>query len=709
MKPVYNWLQNELREVVLRLAKTWVALVAAIFLFFALPISAQGQMTVPEAYMAKAEAQISNGELFEAVSTFQEALEKYPEHINLNISAVVFYVDYHVQMENFRQEALRLISNLYDRKDQLTKPQLYRLALCKAKIALAVEAYAEAGDYYAKAVEIFPNSDSARLRLAALKLYLGKREEAGDMLLSMKDVGRINSPEDFRLHYFMNCNVGNFSLAYDSLQRLSDAALKSRGSKPSLKARIFWQPPLKFVIFMPISLKGIPAFLLWAVLFITLAAAVKPLASRYSFKYALGFVFTATIFSFACTQLIEKPMILAMLSDDFNLYSLSWILPKLLLANLFMSVALFLVFPAFSKLPGRFRPRDYELYGIWYFSISFIAFALVFQSRIPAKWSIPLSLIILLFASFFAQYVPLGRFVFFKTFSLFGLSNLFEFSSAKTKEKNLSLTEIKILESKAEEFLEQDNYHEVESIAARVFLEVPPESFPGLWRTYFISLLASFKFDDAAKTIDDYHKAFLSVPLGKLGYLYKAFLATEEGDYSTALKILKTFSEKILSDFSKDDVAVYLLAFSRCMISMKENVQASIELDRAYNMAKLPFLKAFALAELARLNRRMNASEAIKTCLAKFDNLRGGENTRAFRATVESISFDAANDDEKALEAAAYAYKNNISNDFALLWHGTLLAKAKKTDEAENLLARMNAKGRYAHDLLAVIAGQAAT
>jgi tetratricopeptide (TPR) repeat protein len=291
--------------------------------------------------------------------------------------------------------------------------------------------------------------------------------------------------------------------------------------------------------------------------------------------------------------------------------------------------------------------------------------------------------------------IPLGRFLLYKISTVLGFGEVGEISGTDLRKKtDISFTDAKILETKCWKLIHQEDFDEVIFTGRRVLGSLDKKNFPSLWKAMIFAFIQKEDFFEAQKWAGDYEKCFINSSLLESGQLFNAYIKAFQGDFATSLKIIRSMSDVRIKSFSNDETAICLLTLGRCDLAYKEHVQAHIDLTKAFDCAKLPFLKAEALLELIELDFRMNSDEAVKKWTEKANEIKGGPKTQSLIYSVHSIGAFAAGDSVKAIQLAESSTRDNIKNSRATYWHGHLLCKLNKVSEAEVLLGLMTA-GTY--------------
>jgi tetratricopeptide (TPR) repeat protein len=287
-------------------------------------------------------------------------------------------------------------------------------------------------------------------------------------------------------------------------------------------------------------------------------------------------------------------------------------------------------------------------------------------------------------------FMPLGRFILFKIGELFGISSFADVDRKQLgKSSSISFTEAKILETKAWKLLESEDWDEVVLTARKVQSNLDKQTFPKLWKTMILALIAREDYIEAQKALGEFLQVFTNNALKESGQLLEAYLKSCLGDYPSALKIIRSFSEDRVKSFAADETALSLLILGRCDLAYKDNVQAHIDLNKSFAIAQLSFLKAEALVEIIELDFKMNSKEMIGKLKAKIVDINGGKKSQSLVKTIQSIVAMSEGNKPKALELALAACEIAVRNSRACAWYGHLLCLEGRQNEAEQLLDKM--------------------
>ncbi|MFZ5952488.1 MAG: hypothetical protein ACOYXC_17440, partial [Candidatus Rifleibacteriota bacterium] len=341
----------------------------------------------------------------------------------------------------------------------------------------------------------------------------------------------------------------------------------------------------------------------------------------------------------------------------------------------------------------------------WFFCWFFMIFVLVFQSRMNSfgiRFGLMGASLFLAFISSF--FMPLGRFILYKITNLLGMGGFAEVSR-KDISSSVSFTDAKILEAKAMKLTTQDDWDEVVMTARKVLGSHEKKTFPQLWKAMILALIAREDFIEAQKSVSEFLDTFSNSNLKESGQLLESYLKSCRGDYAGALKIIRGFADERIKGFSPDEDALSLLVLGRCGLFYKENVQAHIDLNKAFGCAKLPWIKAESLVELMELDFNMRSKDAIGKWKEKINEVKGGKKSEALKKTVLSIAALSAGNNEESLKLAQEACKIGGRNGRCCAWLGHLLCLSGRSNEAEELLSHMTPDSADANRLMTEVTG----
>ncbi len=664
----------------------------AFCLFFALVVSASGaedgaillkksQLLVQKGVRAE-----ERGEFEDAALLYEEALDVYPKNMMplLRLGKLLARIGMYEKAAE-RLQAIPL--------DQLPKAGRSEIHSLFGQIAIARGSLEEAGAAYRKAIEANKENVIALVRKIIVERLLGfsTSQENLDYFMGY-DTFKGLPYNDLQLAFYLDMEMWNFARAYNTCEVMGQqmSAIASAEGGDSFVGRFVNSAPVAFVLALPLCVQGLIGAIYYFVLFGALVFLATVLSAPTAIWHNFFYVFAASAFLLAAQHLGYRDMIVATMQSDFSAFDSVWIIPKLLIAGHFVALALFAVFPAFRILPPEQRPLRYELFGIWFFCWFFMIFVLVFQSRLGFATRAVYMGASGVMALLTMLIMPLGRFVIFNVASVAGFSGVVSVDRKNIqKDGSISFTDAKILESQAIKGLEKDAFEEVVLTGRKVLGSLDRKTFVVLWRSMILAMICREDYVEAHRNINEYIETFKGTSQLESGQLLDAYLRCRKGDFATAVVIIRGFSEKRAKMFSNDETALCLLILGCCGMAFKEYVQAHIDLGKAINCAKLPFLKAEILTELAELDFMMNAKEALAKWKARVGELNGGEKTTSLKKVILSIVAFSEGAREDAMKLAAEACKSRARNGRACAWYGHLLCLEGRHSEAEELLSNM--------------------
>lgn len=634
------------------------------------------------------------GDIEEAVASYEEAYEVYPK----NILPLLMW-GRALQRVGMFVRAAELLNRIP--LDMLPQNGQAEVHLLLARIAVAQGSVEAAASSLSQAVRVAPENETGRLRLALVNQILGMTNRARELVADHEDFTQLEY-KDVVGALMLDLQLGNFGRAFDSAADVAQTASRSGGSSSFLTSSSF----MVFFSLLPAALGPFFSLFYFALLMFALVFVASRLSSPTALWHDAGFIVVATGVFMALQHFCLKDLLMAAMIDEFSLYDSVWILPRLSMTMHFLTLGLFLAFPAFSFLPDEQRPRRYEYYGVWFFCWWFSVFVLVFQSRLSPGNQIAflsVSFVMGLVTTFF---MPLGRFLLFKITSTLGIQGVADVRRQDLRDSSsLNFSDAKILESKCAGLLMKEDFDEVVLISRKVLNGCDPKTFPYLWQSMIFALIAREDYVEAEKALAKYKKIFANTSMSDFGELLEGFLKSYKGDFASSLKIVRSFSDARIKALSQDQSAMCLLILGRCNLECKDNVQAHIDLNKALNCANIPLLAAMALVELAELDYKMKAVDALKKWQKKAESMKGGCKSAALVKTTLSIAAFGLGNSELALELAAQACETKCRVSRACGWYGNMLVLSNRSSEAEELLNKMTAESDDATKLMVKVTG----
>ncbi|MDN5279770.1 MAG: hypothetical protein PWR01_3735 [Clostridiales bacterium] len=660
-------------------------------------------LTKSQLLVQKGKKAEQRGEIEEAVASYEEAYNVYPK----NILPLLLW-----------GKALSRIG-MYARADELLdKIPLEKLPdagksevfLFKGKIALAMGSLENCAAALSKSVKASKNNISARIRLAMVNQILGLSNRADELLREYDSFEGLPLNE-LVIAFFTDLQLGNLGRAFSTCGEFSKFMTPSNyPDEQTPFLTLLWKiQPVAFLTFLPLALGGFLGPLYFLILFGALLFLAHRLSEPTAVWHDIVFVLLASVLMIGAQKLCQRDLFIMALSDQFSINDSVWVIPRLLISGNLIAIGLFAIFPAFKFLPDEQRPRRFEYYGIWFFCWFFMIFVLVFQSRISFGIGLVVMVVSALLAFVTTFFMPLGRFILYKIFNLLGFGGFAEVSRKDINSgASVSFTDAKILESKAWKLLEKDDWQEVVLTARKVQANLDKKTFPTLWKALIIALIAREDYIEAGKAITEFVNNFKENSLKESGELLQAYLKTCVGDFAGALKIIRSFSEDSVSGFKPDETALSLLVLGRCDLFYKENVQAHIDLNKAFTIARLPILKAEALVELIELDFNMNSRDSIAKWKIRVNEIHGGPKCDSIKKMILSVAAMAEGNGETAMQLAQEACDTRFRNGKACAWYGHLLCMSGRNNEAENLLEKMTPESVEASRLMTEVTGSGA-
>lgn len=624
------------------------------------------------------------GEIEEAVASYEEAYQAYPKNI--------------LPLLRWGKALCRI--GMYERASELLgKIPVEKLPpagqaevhLLNGKIAIANSSIENAASAFSLALKASDKNDIARIRLAMVNMLLGMESRSEELLRDHEAFTGL-PVQDLVVAMFVDMQSGNISRAFHTSGELTRAMSKARlddENEPFLFS--LWKiQPVMFLVTLPLALGGLHGLLYYLAIFSGLVFLATRLSPPTALWHNVVFVALAVCMLMGVQIFIRRDLMLAVMHGEFSPNDTIWIIPRLLVSGNLVALALFIIFPCFKFLPEEQRPRRYEFYGIWFFCWWFVIFVLVFQSRLGLGTRAAYMAVSFGLAFLTSFSMPLGRFVLYKFTNLIGYGNFAEVNRQDLRDKSgIGFTDAKILETKAWKLIEKDEYEEVVLIARKVLNSLERKTFPVIWKALIMALIMREDLVEAQKHVAEFLDVFKGSSIYESGLLYEALLKSRKGDFAGALKIIRGLPDDRVRSFSPDETALCLLILGRCDLAYKENVQAHIDLTKAFNCARLPIIKSDALVEIAELDFQMNSKDALAKWKLKALEINGGEKTLANRKMILSIISQSEGNAKEALQMAKEACSGKIVNSRACAWYGHLLCLSDQHNDAESLLGRM--------------------
>ena len=624
-----------------------------------------------------------NGDYEEAYECYEEAYE-----ISKNILPLLNLAQLQARIGNYDEAAKRL-------KDipvkKLPKTGQAEVALLLGKIHAMKGDMINAGSSFGEALKLVPDKSAAKIRSAMVKLISGMAYSAEELIANEEftyENGYIF--EDLKMCFALDMNIGNFGRAYNTCSLIGEANIKAN-PKSGFLDKLNNQPFVIFISFLPLFLSRYLAIFYYALLFGALGLSASALAKKTNMWHILAFVIVGvTLFTIAQNYCI-KNVYISILNGYGYIYDGIWIVPRMIIASHLVALALFLIFPCFKLVREDMRPASYELLGIWLFCFFFGVVVLSFQSNLKPVPQLTYMFIGMIFCVISALIMPFSKLVLYKISQITGLSFIGNVSAPKATNGKLSFADTKILENKMVNFVNRGEIDSALALGKKVLNYDNQKSFPTFWLEYIIAQIANEDYDTAKKNIDEYYQVFQGTKNYESCQVYDAWLKTEKGDFPTAYKLVNSISDDRAKSLSADEIAVSLLVLARCSLNVKDNVQAHINFNKAFNSVKSPFFKSLILTEVVELDCNMVAKQSLQKWKSQIGSISNTGKCNSYLNTIKSMIALSENNTEEARKQAAECLKSKIPNGKAFAWYGHLLCLNGKSKEAEELLSRMTA------------------
>ena len=572
-----------------------------------------------------------NGNLDDAVASYEEAYEHSNNVLPLLNIAILYSNN---NNPDLAEKSLNRIP--IDKLPDMGKAEVLYI---KGKVHIAKKEFELAANDFLQALGLNKNKNSARVKLAMINLLMGISSRAEELLGNKEDTFSEEngySFEDLRMCLAIDMHNANFGRAYSTCEIIGKKNIDSN-PHASFFELVTNQPFFMFVSFFPLFLGRTLSVFYFILLFIALGFVASALGKKTSFWHILLFVIAGVgllIFSqIYCISDVYK----ALLSGDGYIYDGIWITPKMIIASHLIALALFLIFPCFRFLKENMRPASYELLGLWLFCFFFGIFVLTFQSNMEVMPRFVFIMIGLFCSLISALIMPFGKLMLYKFAQTVGISFGGKIDKTDLNDGNLSFTDIKILETKMRKFINDGEISSAISLGKKVLNSETQKNFPSFWQAMIFAQICSEEYDLAARNINEYYQVFQGTNSYEVGQVWEALLKTEKGDFATAYKIINSISADRAKSMSADEVAVSLLVLARCCLNVKDNVQAHINFNKALNCTKSLLIKLIVLTDIAELDCKMNAKQAMQKWKTMVDSLKGSGKCTSYINTVNSM------------------------------------------------------------------------
>lgn len=634
-----------------------------------------------------------NGNLDDAVASYEEAYE-HSNNVQPLLNIAILYSNNN--NPDLAEKSLNRIP--IDKLPDLGKAEVLYI---KGKVHIAKREYELAANDFSQCLGLNANKNSARVKLAMINQLLGITSRAEELLGDKDDTfskGNGYSFEDLRMCLAIDMHNANFGRAYNTCEIIGKRNIDLNPNAGFFEL-LTNQPLFMFVSFIPLFLGRTLSVFYFILLFTALGFIASALGKKTSFWHILLFVVVGVsllIFSqIYCIGDVYK----ALLSGDGYIYDGIWITPKMIIASHLIALALFLIFPCFRLLKENMRPASYELLGLWLFCFFFGIFVLTFQSNMEVMPRFVFIMIGLFCSLISALIMPFGKLMLYKFAQKVGISFGGKIDKNDLNDGDLSFTDIKILETKMRKFINDGEISSAIALGKKVLNSENQKSFPSFWQAMIFAQICNEEYEQASRNINEYYQVFQGTNSYEIGQISEALLKTEKGDFATAYKIVNSISAERAKSLSADEVAISLLVLARCCLNVKDNVQAHINFNKALNCTKSLLIKLIVLTDIAELDCKMNAKQAMQKWKTMVEGLKGSGKCASYINTVNSMVAFTEGKKEEAFKVASECLKEKHRCGKAVAWYGHLLCLEGKQSEAEELLARMTA-GSYTAECL---------
>lgn len=621
------------------------------------------------------------GEYAEAVEAYEDAYEAFPG----NVMPLLGWGDLLCRLGQFDHSRAVLKRIPFD---QLPPAGQARVNMLFARIAVAQEDLERAAILYSEILKIQPANAGARIRLALLSGMFGLENRKLELLRDRRGREFLSYRELTILFILELDSLRLIDAAYsaDQLSNWLTEFLKAGDGDESWSVYLQTVSLINYLSAIPLGLApdiGILYLLILIGVIVFIAARLLPGAPL---RENVIFVLLAVLHVAAAGWLGLPDARAALLVDTFSIYDSIWIIPRLLIAMHVVTIGFFIALPLLFFLPERKRPRRSELYAVWFFCWWFMAFVLIFQSRLDVMIRLPGMLVSIVCTGLAAFWMPLGRFMVFQAAKVTGLSRMMPVGSADGGE---SFSDAKLHEAQAVIRLEEEEFEAVILTGKKLFALHDRASFPEMQLTMIRAYLELEDIYECRKLLFEFHSLFAGSRQAAYGILLEALLKSVTGDFAGALKAINAIPESRAASFGGDDTALSLLVTGRCHAALGNPQQARQDWMRALEYAKLPLVKASVLSEQALLDAVDSRREAMESWVAAASALGKGGKTAAYACMVRSIGLFVAERMEDAVQAAMEACDAFPRCGPAFAWYGHLLCVKGRFAEAQTLLEKM--------------------
>ncbi len=642
-------------------------------------------------FIQKGDKAIAKGNFDEAVEAYEDAYQTNKSNVQplLKLAVILSKVGmYDLAGKRLREIPLEKLNN-NGQSEVLT---------LMGKIALAKNNLGEAGDSFRKAVKILPENSSARIRLAMVNLMLGMTNRAEELIAYERDFGNY-ATEELGMCLAIDFFSADFGRAYDTCKLLGQHYINVHPRSNFLEI-MQKQPWFLFISYLPLFLSRSILLFYLAFLFTALGMSANALTKKTTTWHVVTFVFVGVALMVVAHNCCINDVYNALLTNYCYIFDGIWILPKIIIAMHLVALSLFFIFPLFKLLKVNMRPATYELLGIWMFCFFFGIFVLSFQSHLEGASRFVYMLIGLFCSMLSALIMPLGRLVVYNLSELTGLKVLGNVSESQVVEGGLSFTDAKIMQAKMWDAIDRGMLEEAIASGRKYGNVENLRSFPDFWSALIVAQICNEDYDSATRNLASFSQMFNGTEYFEVGQIYEAFLKTEKGDFPVAYKLVNSISPERAQRLNQDESATSLLVLARCSLSMRDNVLAHINFNKAYATAKSQYLKLIALADMAELDCQMKAKQAMLKWSRQLQKIQGEGRCKTYMNLINSMAAYCEGRTTDAYTLAKECLKDKFKCGKAVGWYGHILCQMDKTSEAEELLDRMTPGSYWAEKLM---------
>ena len=634
-----------------------------------------------------------NGDLEEAVASYEEAYEHSKNVAPLLNIAILYSNNNNPDLAEKSLDRIPL-----DKLPDMGKAEVLYI---KGKVHIAKKEFEVAASQFSKALTLNKQKNSARVKLAMINLLLGISSRAEELLGDKDEYFSLDNGygfEDLRMCLAIDMHNANFGRAYSTCELIGKLNIDNNPGAGFLEL-LTNQPFFMFVGFLPLFLSKVLAVFYYILIFIALGGIASALGKRTSFWHILVFVLVGVgLLSFSqiyCITDVYK----ALLSGDGYVFDGIWIMPKMVIASHLIALALFFIIPCFKLVKENMRPASYELLGLWLFCFFFGIFVLTFQSNMEVMPRFVFIMIGLFFSLLSGLIMPFGKLMLYKLTQAAGISFSGKIDNSNINDGNLSFTDIKILENKMQNFVNNGEISSAIALGKKVLSVENQKNFPAFWLAMIFAQICNEEYEVAFKNINEFYQVFQGTSSYESGQVLEALLKTEKGDFAVAYKLVNSISADRAKSMEANEIAISLLVLARCCLNVKDNVQAHINFNKALNCSKSSLIKLIVLTDIAELDCKMNAKQAMQKWKTTVEGIKGSGKCPSYSKTINSMIAFSEGKKEEAFKIASECLNDTFRNGKATGWYGHLLCLEGKQNEAEELLSRMTA-GSYTADCL---------